>query len=210
MAKAWKWTPAKVQRYLKRIEKLEMICTKTDTGVSVITICKYDEYQSSGKAADTGPIQDRYRTDTEKKKDERQREEGEVDIEDAHAPSPSPANDVSICVSAYNAAAERAGWPQVQKLTPNRSKQLRARLGECGGPDGWEVAMRRALSSDFLCGRTSKPWTGFGFDWLIKSGNFTKLMEGNYDNRDATSANTSIDTIARAARARRSQGANRR
>ena len=75
MAKAWKWTPAKAQRYLKRLEKLKMICVETDTGVSVVTVCKYDEYQNGGKATDTDPIQDRYRTDTEKKKDER-REEG--------------------------------------------------------------------------------------------------------------------------------------
>tara|TARA_R110002051_G_scaffold325869_1_gene432649 strand:+ start:4804 stop:5625 length:822 start_codon:yes stop_codon:yes gene_type:complete len=71
MAKAWDWTPAKAQRYLKRLEKLKMIRVETDTGVSVVTICKYDEYQSGNKAADTGPIQDRYRTDTNEKKDER-------------------------------------------------------------------------------------------------------------------------------------------
>lgn len=96
---------------------------------------------------------------------------------------PCHANDLSHAVSRYNQAAERAGWPQVQKLTPNRSKQLKARLKDCGGLDGWEDALRRAFASDFCRGRTSKPWTGFGFDWLTKAANFTKLMEGNYDNR---------------------------
>jgi uncharacterized protein YdaU (DUF1376 family) len=97
--------------------------------------------------------------------------------------APCPANDISHAVSRYNQAAERAGWPQVQKLTPNRSKQLRARLKDCGGLEGWEDALRRAYASDFCRGRTPKPWTGFGFDWLTKAANFTKLMEGNYDNR---------------------------
>ena len=97
--------------------------------------------------------------------------------------APLPANDISQAVSRYNQAAERAGWPQVQKLTPNRSKQLRARLKDCGGLEGWEDALRRAYASDFCRGRTPKPWTGFGFDWLTKAANFTKLMEGNYDNR---------------------------
>lgn len=69
MAKAWQWTPAKVQRFLQRIEKLNLICAKTDTGVTVITICKYDKYQNGAQGADTGPIQDRYRTDTNEKKD---------------------------------------------------------------------------------------------------------------------------------------------
>jgi len=97
--------------------------------------------------------------------------------------APCPANDISHAVSRYNQAAERAGWPQVQKLTPSRSKQLRARLKDCGGLEGWEDALRRAYASDFCRGRTPKPWTGFGFDWLTKAANFTKLMEGNYDNR---------------------------
>lgn len=123
---------------------------------------------------------------------------------------PCHANDLSHAVSRYNQAAERAGWPQVQKLTPNRSKQLKARLKDCGGLDGWEDALRRAFASDFCRGRTSKPWTGFGFDWLIKAANFTKLMEGNYDNRsDHTTsdrpdnrADPALEQIARLARLR--------
>lgn len=68
MAEAWSWTPAKVQRYLNRVEKRKMISRKTDTGVTVITIGKYDEYQNAPSASDTGPIQDRYRTDTNENK----------------------------------------------------------------------------------------------------------------------------------------------
>jgi len=69
MAGAWDWTAAKVQRYLERLKKMEMICVKTDTGVSVVSICNYEKFQNGAEGADTGPIQDRYRTDTNKKKD---------------------------------------------------------------------------------------------------------------------------------------------
>jgi uncharacterized protein YdaU (DUF1376 family) len=111
--------------------------------------------------------------------------EPELYIKDTNVSlSISPANDLSEAVSIYNHAAAVSGWPQVQKTTPNRSKQIRARLAECDGVEGWRIAVEKAQASDFLCGRTAKPWTGFGFDWLIKAGNFTKLMEGNYDNRD--------------------------
>ena len=99
-------------------------------------------------------------------------------------------DDVYEAVTIYNDAAERSAWPSVQKMTPQRRKALRGRLSECGGLDGWKCAIGKAEASDFLCGRTSKPWTGFGFDWITKAANFTKLMEGNYDNRakqDATS-----------------------
>jgi uncharacterized protein YdaU (DUF1376 family) len=101
--------------------------------------------------------------------------------------SVSPANGLSEAVSIYNQAAAESGWPQVQKITPTRSKQIRARLADCGGVEGWRIAVEKAQASDFLCGRTPKPWSGFGFDWLIKSQNFTKIMEGNYDNRVNTS-----------------------
>lgn len=121
---------------------------------------------------------------------------------------PSPANDISEAVSKFQDAAESAGWSRVQKMNPNRSKLLRARLGECGGIEGWEVALRKAMDSDFLCGRTQKAWHGFSFDWMIKAANFTKLMEGNYDNRIAKTPepHSQISTIARAARARRASG----
>lgn len=74
-AKAWQWTPAKVQRFLARITKLGLVRISTDTGVSVVSICNYDDYQAKPKAADTRPIQDRYTSDTNEKKDEI-REEG--------------------------------------------------------------------------------------------------------------------------------------
>ena len=122
--------------------------------------------------------------------------------------SVSPANGLSEAVSIYNDVATQSGWPQVQKITPTRSKQIRARLAECGGVEGWRIAVEKAQASDFLCARTPKPWTGFGFDWLIKSQNFTKLMEGNYDNRINSSrpaqgpenrADAAIEQIARVA-----------
>jgi hypothetical protein len=69
MAKAWNWTPAKAQRFLKRLEKLEMVYTKADTGVTVITICKYDQYQNAPKASNTGLKHPRYATNTNEKKD---------------------------------------------------------------------------------------------------------------------------------------------
>ena len=212
LASAWKWTAPKVQRYLKRLEKAEMIVTRADTGVTVITVCNYDTFQAGAKSSDTAPIQQRYSADTNEKKDER-REEGK---EDANASIPIatrfPLDDISKAVHDYNDAAQRAGWPTVQKMTDARRRALRSRLKDCGGNDGWKAAMGRAEASDFLSGRTANPWTGFGFDWIAKPANFTKLMEGNYDNRpqspqhnrqlsraDATSLG--FDVVARTRRA---------
>lgn len=94
-----------------------------------------------------------------------------------------PLDDISKAVHDYNDAAQRAKWPVVTKLTDARRRALRSRLRDCGGNDGWKAAISRAEASDFLCGRSANPWTGFGFDWIAKPTNFTKLIEGNYDNR---------------------------
>lgn len=99
-------------------------------------------------------------------------------------PAPKPPDDILKAVAAYNAVAETVGWPSVQRLTPPRCKVLRGRLRDAGGIEGWRYAIEKAWQSDFLCGRTPKAWMGCNFDWLCKSANFTKLMEGNYDNRD--------------------------
>jgi len=115
-------------------------------------------------------------------------------------PPPEDAGKVADAVKAYNAAAERAGWPRAQRMTKPRAAAIRARLAECGGIAGWEVAMRKALDSDFLCARTARPWTGCNLDWLAKAANFTKLMEGNYDNRTGTAPPARSEAAERAAR----------
>lgn len=76
LAETWGWTHSKARRYLDRLEKLKLIERQTGTGVSVITICKYDKYQSPAQTADTGPAQDRHRTGTNEKKGEIRGKEG--------------------------------------------------------------------------------------------------------------------------------------
>jgi DNA replication protein DnaD len=47
MADAWNWQKSTVDRFLKRLENRDMIGTASGTGVNVITICKYNDYQSA-------------------------------------------------------------------------------------------------------------------------------------------------------------------
>ena len=100
------------------------------------------------------------------------------------SPVISPASEA---VQIYNETAPNAGWPVVQKMTKSRISAINGRLKECGGVEGWRHAIERAAASRFLTGQTSKPFFA-SFDWITKAGNFTKLMEGNYDNRDSNNA----------------------
>jgi uncharacterized protein YdaU (DUF1376 family) len=90
--------------------------------------------------------------------------------------------DLTEALTIFNGAAARQGWPQVKKMTPARQTALRARLADAEGMDGWAAAVRRAEASDFLSGRTERAFR-LTFDFLTGQQNFTKLTEGNYDNR---------------------------
>lgn len=111
------------------------------------------------------------------------KEDTDVSLSSEADAKPRASAEISEAFSAYNDTAGRSGWPEAKVLTPERRRALSGRLREVGGIGGWLAAMKRAEDSDFLCGRTSKPFGGFSFDWVTKKANFTKLMEGNYDNR---------------------------
>ena len=96
--------------------------------------------------------------------------------------TPPAIDEIAKAVTAYNNAADRAGWPKVQKLSPARRQALRGRLKDAGGIEGWEHALTKAEGSNFLTGQTSKPFLA-SFDFITKSGNFIKIMEGNYDDK---------------------------
>lgn len=97
---------------------------------------------------------------------------------------PTADADDSIQVDAlatWNETAERCGWPLAQKLSEPRKRSLKGRLEECGGLDGWRIALDKMAASPFFRSK----WTP-GFDWILKPANLTKVMEGNYDERAST------------------------
>lgn len=61
--------------------------------------------------------------------------------------------------------------------------QLKARLKDCGGIEGWQKALEMVAKSPFLMGKNGQGWRA-DFDFLMKKGKFLKIMEGGYgDNR---------------------------
>ncbi|MFV0383370.1 hypothetical protein [Paracoccus sp. (in: a-proteobacteria)] len=67
-AQVFLWSHTKARRFLEMIENRHMIERVTDTGLTVITICKYDDYQSflnqTGTAAAQRPAQQRHSSGT--------------------------------------------------------------------------------------------------------------------------------------------------
>lgn len=83
--------------------------------------------------------------------------------------------------------------PRVKVRTPARDKAIASlwkQIQSMEGHDGTEATLQyfadffyRVERSDFLCGRGNSPRPFVAcWDWITKPANFTKIIEGNYDN----------------------------
>lgn len=75
--------------------------------------------------------------------------------------------------------------PKPQSVNENRRKAIK-RTEELLNNNGLSFTdlFTKVNVSDFLSGRDGK-WTGCNFDWILKSSNLIKIIEGNYDNKTA-------------------------
>ncbi|RHR62693.1 hypothetical protein [Parabacteroides sp. AF17-28] len=53
LSKKWSWSERAVRTFLSKLIKEKMITTDNSQGMNVISLCKYNEYNSSGTANDT-------------------------------------------------------------------------------------------------------------------------------------------------------------
>ena len=113
--------------------------------------------------------------------------------DEASASSPSR-QPISEAFGIWNEVAPLVGWPTARELSPNRGRLLGARLRQ-HGLVGWKAAIARARASPFLAGPDPPSW--FTFDFLIKAGNFLKVIEGNYDRRHADNSDPTAVALSR-------------
>ena len=72
--------------------------------------------------------------------------------------------------------------PTVLKVTDARRAAIRARWQEYKDLAKFTTVFYKARHSAFLTGQNDRKWTA-DFDWLMKPTNFTKVLEGKYDDR---------------------------
>lgn len=83
---------------------------------------------------------------------------------------------------------------KADKWSSTRKKNLRARVKAEGAKTVLEV-FDLVSASDFLSGRSGK-WQA-DFDWVLKDGNFQKIIEGKFNNRKQPDHETFYDRLAR-------------
>lgn len=82
--------------------------------------------------------------------------------------------------------------PKVQKLNDKRRKQI-VNAEKLLGEMSFDEFFSLVENSDFLTGRNGK-WSGCGFDWILQPANLTKIIEGNYINKENATVNTTAYT----------------
>lgn len=204
MANALDRDKAWVERLWKRLKSETMIETQSETGVSLVTIRNYDEFQPNADSGETPrktPAKTRARQaqDTEQRREKGKKEEEGLEAK-ASCPTPvgpepdllpeeageeegpdapdSPSLRPEHVVDEWNHYAPRLGKPKVRDLTPERRQLLKSRIGQYALED-FQSVFGKIERSAFLRGDTG--WRGCTFDWVFKKANFQKIIEGNYD-----------------------------
>ena len=77
--------------------------------------------------------------------------------------------------------------PHAETITQMRRKAIHARYIEVKDVEKFKAVFRKAQESAFLTGRNDRGWRA-DLDWILKPANFTKIAEGNYDNRSPKAA----------------------
>lgn len=81
MASKWRWTEARVRRFLSCLISSEMVDAKTDAGLTVITICNYDAYQRVSLPIDATPETKSDAASTQHRRKVEDKEDKETDSE---------------------------------------------------------------------------------------------------------------------------------
>jgi len=158
----------------------ELTCTSTNKK-TLITLEKWDFFQGDDEPSNKH-INTHINTHSNKQNHKNQQtyllykeciEEGQEERQEEGDVSLTDIADMwnSICTS----------YPAVKRISPDtvRGKLVASRLKEYGA-DQIREAFEKVERSEFLRGGNQNGWSAT-FDWVMKPGNFLKVLEGNYD-----------------------------
>jgi predicted phage replisome organizer len=72
--------------------------------------------------------------------------------------------------------------PGIREITGPRKKAIKGRWKQLKDVEGTVKFFMTVEQSDWLSGRNDKGWSA-SFDWIFKAANFTKILEGNFFNK---------------------------
>jgi len=159
------------------------------TGDGAITAWKKRQHESDHSAERTRKWREKKRQETAEcdggDGDETSRDapetETETEVISSNEERPSgdgPSLQPEHVFEAYQDVARELGLPIPRDLTPERRQLIRGRIAQYPLAD-FLAAFAKCRGSPFLRGDRGR--TPLSIDWVMKKGNFQKVLEGNYD-----------------------------
>lgn len=99
-----------------------------------------------------------------------------------------PPIDWSSFINWWNNNVHNTNIPELKTLNEDRRKAVRCRIKE-HKKASLGIVMQKLVASSFLHGVNSRNFIAT-FDWVFKKANYTKILEGNYDNKDLSNGTT--------------------
>ena len=175
LAGVFQWSEARVRRYFDMLKNRRMVQTETDAGVTVITICKYDDYQSVTAKADAPATQqatqERRTSDANKNQDN----------QDNHDISREADFCPELISQLWNEICHQLH--PVNNLSLDReNKIINLMQSTLPSEQKWRDFFRKISGSSYLRGEVQSFQATF--DWVINPRNSVKILDGNYDDRE--------------------------
>ena len=180
-----------IRTCLERLQKTGEIDKQTTNRFTIITICRYDDYQQlqdvQRQTNDKQATNKRQQHKNIRKKEIKNNIDANASSSGAAAPDPDLSSQESVdfvgLMKFFNRTMEEAGAiiHRCKSCDGNRREFVRARIREHGLEAVYEM-ITKASQSDFLNGKSRSGWVA-DFTWLFRPSNFQKVLEGNYDNR---------------------------
>lgn len=190
------WNRFKVKRFFDLLKNDHMIVTKNEQKTLRLTVCNYDLYQN--QCNDNATIMQRSCNDnatiTLTNKNDKELIKNEKNIYTSSEDDLNPLLQqetfkievqkipYSEIVKLFNETCHSLS--KVQIISEQRKKKIKSRWNQSKDYQSlsfWEDYFQKVQKSDFLSGRSTE-WTA-SFDWLLEPKNFTKVIEGNYENK---------------------------
>ena len=171
-------TKSQIDHSIRWFKKSEMLATRKATRGMFITILNYSTYQNfdnyiNDTIGDLKAKQKRNKSDTINKNDKNDKNDKKTTLADQ--------------VKDY--WNTKTNLPAVRLLTTKRKNKLITRFKEAIFSENWQLIIDKVSDSSFCTGNNSTGWKAV-FDWLIHDeGNYMKVLEGNYDDRQTTQTN---------------------
>lgn len=170
----WHWKSDKrVRSFLARLQREDMIRTKTDAGKTQISICNYKEYQEPERKEDAAGTQAGRKPDAQKTPIHQNTStplSSSLRSEEAHE-----------AIEAYKKMAKETGLPEMRSVSEGRKQSIKKRIADHGLPVVLE-AIDRVGRSSFCHGDNDRGWKA-DFDFICQPSSFLSILEGKYDNR---------------------------